>query len=87
MEEKERYTVEARIFADGKIITKVRPALPEEESYQYGTRACEIWIDVYHIVRLLNRHRSSVLQAEDGTWQRVYAYRDLDTEDWPDTPG
>lgn len=47
----------------------------------------EIWIDVYHIVRLLNRHRSSVLQAEDGTWQRVYAYRDLDTEDWPDTPG
>lgn len=47
MEEKERYTVEARIFADGKIITKVRPALPEEESYQYGTRACEIWIDVF----------------------------------------
>ena len=47
----------------------------------------EIWIDVYHIVRLLNRHRSSVLQAEDGTWQRVYAYRDLDTEDWPVTPG
>lgn len=42
---------------------------------------------MYHIVRLLNRHRSSVLQAEDGTWQRVYAYRDLDTEDWPDTPG
>ena len=47
MEEKERYTVEARIFADGKIITKVRPALPEEESYQYGTRACEIWIGVF----------------------------------------
>lgn len=30
-----------------KIITKVRPALPEEESYQYGTRACEVWIDVF----------------------------------------
>ena len=42
-----RYAVEARIFADGKIITKVRPALPEEESYQYGTRACEVWIDVF----------------------------------------
>lgn len=42
-----RYAVEARIFADGKIITKVRPALPGEESYQYGTRACEVWIDVF----------------------------------------
>lgn len=42
-----RYAVEARILADGKIITKVRPALPEEESYQYGTRACEVWIDVF----------------------------------------
>lgn len=47
MEGIERYAVEARIFADGKIITKVRPALPEEESYQYGTRACEVWIDVF----------------------------------------
>lgn len=47
MEGTERYTVEARIFADGKIITKVRPAEPEEESYQYGTRACEVWIDVF----------------------------------------
>ena len=32
MEERERYAAEARIFADGKIITKVRPALPEEET-------------------------------------------------------
>lgn len=47
MEERERYATEARIFADGKIIIKVRPALPEEESYQYGTRACEVWIDVF----------------------------------------
>ena len=42
----------------------------------------EIWIDVYQIVRLLSRHRSSVVKAADGTWQRVYAYRDLDAEDW-----
>ena len=40
----------------------------------------EIWIDVYQIVRLLSRHRSSVVKAADGTWQRVYAYRDLDAE-------
>ena len=28
----------------------------------------EIWIDVYQIVRLLSRHRSSVMKASDGTW-------------------
>ncbi len=39
----------------------------------------EIWIDVYDIVRLLNRHRSSVKKTADG-WQRVYPYRDLDVE-------
>lgn len=42
----------------------------------------EIWIDVYNIVRLLNRHRSSVTRDESGNWVRVYAYRDLDAEDW-----
>lgn len=40
----------------------------------------EIWIDVYQIVRLLSQHRSSVQKAEDGTWQRIYAFRDLDAE-------
>lgn len=40
----------------------------------------EIWIDAYPIVRLLNRHRSSVARQPDGTWQRVYAYKDLDRE-------
>jgi len=39
----------------------------------------EIWIDVYDIVRLLNTHRSSIRKAKDG-WERVYPYRDLDTE-------
>lgn len=38
----------------------------------------EIWIDAYPIVHLLNRHRSSVAKQSDGTWQRIYAYKDLD---------
>lgn len=36
----------------------------------------EIWVDVYDIVRLLDRHRSSVRNG-----QRMYPYRDLDGED------
>jgi len=39
----------------------------------------EIWIDVYNIVRLLSSHRSSVKKT-DGTWQRVYPFVDLDTQ-------
>ena len=42
----------------------------------------EIWIDVYDIVRLLNRHRSSV-QKIDGKWQRKYPYKDLDLDNFP----
>ncbi len=38
----------------------------------------EIWIDVYPIVRLLSQHRSSV-QKNQGVWQRVYPFVDLDT--------
>ncbi|MBE6917311.1 MAG: M23 family metallopeptidase [Ruminococcaceae bacterium] len=41
----------------------------------------EIWINVYHIVRLLSSHRASY-QKIDGKWQRVYDFRDLDLEDW-----
>lgn len=37
----------------------------------------EIWIDVYDIVRLLERHRSSIRNGE-----RVYPYRDLDVEEF-----
>lgn len=37
----------------------------------------EIWIDVYHIVRLLNSHRSS-MEKIDGKWQRKYSFVDLD---------
>ena len=39
----------------------------------------EIWIDVYDIVRLLNKHRSSLQKTENG-WQRMYPFRDLDYE-------
>lgn len=41
----------------------------------------EIWIDVYDIVRLLNRHRSSIVKI-DGKWQRKYPYQDLDLDNF-----
>ena len=40
----------------------------------------EIWIDVYHIVRLLSAHRASYRKV-DGNWERVYPFKDLDLED------
>ena len=39
---------------------------------------CEIWIDVYDIVRLLSSHRSSIQGGK-----RMYPYRDLDVEEYP----
>lgn len=42
----------------------------------------EIWIDVYNIVKLLHSHRATLAKV-DGTWQRVYPYRDLDREQLP----
>ena len=42
----------------------------------------EIWIDVYDIVRLLSRHRSSIQKTETG-WTRVYPYEDLDIQQFP----
>ncbi len=41
----------------------------------------EIWINVYDIVRLLSRHRATVVK-EDGTWIRKYPFRDLDVPEW-----
>lgn len=38
----------------------------------------EIWIDVYDIVRLLSAHSSSLRKTAAG-WERIYPYRDLDT--------
>ena len=40
----------------------------------------EIWVDVYDIVRLLHRHRSTVQKTASG-WQRKYPFRDLDLDD------
>ena len=37
----------------------------------------EIWIDAYNIVRLLDRHRSSIRDGE-----RIYPYTDLDVEEF-----
>ena len=42
----------------------------------------EIWIDVYDIVRLLSSHRASY-QKQNGSWQRVYPFEDLDIEEFP----
>ena len=41
----------------------------------------EIWIDPYHIVRLLHSHRSSIRKTQSG-WQRIYPFVDLDIEDY-----
>ena len=52
--------------------------------FDEGQKECnsEIWIDVYDIVRLLSSHRASY-QKENGTWQRVYPFADLDIEEFP----
>lgn len=39
----------------------------------------EIWVNPYHIVRLLHSHRSSVHKTENG-WERVYPFVDLDVD-------
>ena len=39
----------------------------------------EIWIDPYHIVRLLNNHKSTLVKTDNG-WQRKYKFVDLDIE-------
>ena len=42
----------------------------------------EIWIDPYHIVRLLHSHRSTIDKTETGL-QRKYPFVDLDIEPYP----
>lgn len=42
-----KYAVEARIFNNGKIVAKVRPAFDDEESGCTEARTCDIWIDVF----------------------------------------
>ena len=42
-----KYAVEARIFNNGKIVAKMRPAEPGEESNYHETRTCDVWTDVF----------------------------------------
>lgn len=42
-----KFAVEARIFDNGKIIVKVRPAEDGEESSMTETKLCDIWVDVF----------------------------------------
>lgn len=42
----------------------------------------EIWINAYHIVRLLGSHRSTV-QKTNGVWKRKYDFVDLDILTYP----
>lgn len=42
-----RYAVEARVFDNGKIITKVRPAEEGETDSNKDTAKCDIWIDIF----------------------------------------
>lgn len=44
----------------------------------------EIWINPYHIVRLLGSHKSTLCKSESG-WQRKYPFVDLDIEFLPTT--
>ena len=38
-----KYAVEARIFNNGKIVAKMRPAEPGEENNYHETRTCDVW--------------------------------------------
>lgn len=42
-----RYAVEARIFDNGKIIVRVRPAAEGEEDSYTEMRTCEVWVDIF----------------------------------------
>lgn len=43
----QRYAVEARIFNNGKIIVKVRPAEDGETSRVENKEMCDVWVDVF----------------------------------------
>lgn len=42
-----KYAVEARVFSNGMVVSKVRPAVDGEENSTNQTMTCEIWIDVF----------------------------------------
>ena len=46
-----KYAVEARIFNNGKIVAKVRPAGEYEEDSCRETNSCDIWVDIFETER------------------------------------
>ncbi len=42
-----KYAVEAKVFHNGKIVARVRPADDGEENGCTETRTCDIWVDVF----------------------------------------
>ena len=43
----ENFTAEARIFKDGRVITRVRPVEPEDKQGYKETQFCIIWTDLF----------------------------------------
>lgn len=58
-----KYAIEARIFSNGKIVTKVRKAEDGEISGCKETRTCDIWIDVFdteaEAIRFANEYKKA----------------------------
>lgn len=42
-----KYAVEARVFSNGMVVSKIRPAANGEVSEVSQTMTCEIWVDVF----------------------------------------
>lgn len=42
-----KHAVEARVFSNGRIVAKVRPAREGEIDSRKETSTCEIWVDVF----------------------------------------
>ena len=42
-----KYAAEARIFDNGRIITRVRPAQDGEEDHMKETEKYDIWVDIF----------------------------------------
>lgn len=42
-----KYAVEARVFGNGEVVAKVRPATPDDVKSYRRTRTCDIWVDLF----------------------------------------
>lgn len=42
-----QYAVEARIFNNGKIVVKARPATPDDVEGCMENRICDVWVDLF----------------------------------------